>query len=105
MRGQGAAGDGRGARGGGGAIATVEDAGGRTAGCASEVGEFDDDGRGAGDAGWSREAREKVNATAARRTWSRVHAESMTCVQVRQLLLAAVVTLKSKFSGATVARD
>jgi hypothetical protein len=46
-----------------------------------------------------------VNATAARRTWSRVHAESMTCVQVRQLLLAAVVTLKSKFSGATVARD
>ena len=60
MRGQGATGGGARAKGGGGAIATVEERGSGSGGCASEVGGFDEDGRSGGSA-WGREAREKVN--------------------------------------------
>ncbi len=62
MRGQGASGGIDRTKGVRGAVATVEDAGGRSGGCASEVGDFHDDGSRGADGGWSREAREKVNA-------------------------------------------
>ena len=111
-------------RGGGssqGAIATAEDRGERKGSCGSEVEEFDADATGGGGGrGWSREAHEKVTTRGFFRavlsanmcksaaccsvyyTVSALNLSFTSCVQVRRLTQAAVVTLQSKFPGDVV---
>ena len=101
-----------------GAIATTEDRGERKGSCGSEVEEFDADATGGGGGrGWSREAHEKVtrrgffavmstNMCNVKRTiaqhvaaFSALNLSFTSCIQVRRLTEAAVVTLQSKFPG------
>jgi hypothetical protein len=68
VRGQGAASGSR-AQGVRDAVAAVEYVGGRSGGCASEIGKFEDNGRSGHAEGWSSEARAKVNSLVVRLTF------------------------------------